>query len=418
MMGTDFLREHDIAFTGSFEEEVVSAEGIRLMTCDKRIYANYNEITSMLGQNHKVFVERMVEAMQCGIYTPVKGYESDKVALFQKLLRLTNNDFPKIFLSTSGSEAIEWAVRIARHYTGRNEVIAYSGSLHGRTYMAACLSGIDRRKKGLGVQAPGIIHIPYPTCQRCYLNLDSATCGSACANDIDRQLDYQASELPAAILIEPFTGSTGMVTPPKGYLKKLRTWADRHDVLLIFDEIQTAFGKTGDMFMYQREGVTPDMLVLGKGLGNGFHIAALMTKTHIMDQFNGTVLAGGTGSNPITIAAANAVIDILESEQWLEHVKKIEAYLVPEFERWCHMYDVVDNFRGMGAVYGIEFVTSDGSRKPNAALTDIIVKGAKEKGLLLGRSGNILFFRPPICVTEGEARHFIEVVEGIFASWQ
>jgi 4-aminobutyrate aminotransferase len=415
-MHNDFLREHDIAFTGNFDGDVVSAEGISITTSEGKLYRNYNEITSMLGQNHKVFIERMTAAMQRGIYTPVRGYEAGKVALFQKLLRLTQGDFQKIFLSASGSEAIEWAVRIARNYTGRNEVVAFSGSLHGRTYMAACLSGISRRKFGLGVQAPGILHVEYPSCHHCYLNLESATCQMACLKDMTRKLSYQASEVPAAIVIEPFTGSTGMAVLPNGYLKALRAWADERGVLLIFDEIQTAFGKTGDMFMYQREGAIPDLLVLGKALGNGFHIAALMAQAKTLANLDGTILAGGTGSNPIAVEAANAVIDILETEQWLAHVKRIEAIMKPALERWCRDYLIVDNYRGFGVVYGIAFAdrSSDSggvSGKPLAAAE--VVSRAKTHGLLLGRSGNVLFFRPAICVTKEEAQLFIDVVAHI-----
>lgn len=412
-MSTDFLKKYDITYNKGISEKVISADGIKIFTEERKIYYNFNEITVSLGYNNKHFINRLKKVLDTGIYSPVKGFNALKEDLYKKLINLTNKEYGKIFLSTSGSESIEWAVRIARNYTNKDTVVAFKESLHGRTYMAATLSGIDRRKKGMGIEAPEIIHAPYPNCSRCFKNLDFNNCSYKCIDNIDEILDLNEKDEVAAVIIEPFTGSTGIVFPPKGYLDLLKKWARKKGAILIFDEIQTAIGKTGKMFGYEDPGVIPDILVLGKGLGNGMHISALMTKEKFMENMNGSIMAGGTGSNPICIEAANAVLDIIEDDNYLEKVSLINEYMISKLEELKSKYEIIDNFRGLGTVFGIEFVYDKKDREPNEFIVKKIVKESLDSGIILGSYKNILFFRPPLCVTIKESEMFIENIERI-----
>src|SRR6056297_2930244 len=379
-MSTDFLKKYDITYNKGIREKVISADGIKIFTEEGKIYYNFNEITVSLGYNNQHFINRLKKVLDTGIYSPVKGFNALKEDLYKKLINLTNKEYDKIFLSTSGSESIEWAVRIARNYTNKDTVVAFKGSLHGRTYMAATLSGIDRRKKGMGIEAPEIIHAPYPNCARCFKNLDFNNCSYECIDNIDEILDLNEKDEVAAVIIEPFTGSTGIVFPLKGYLELLKKWARKKGAILIFDEIQTAIGKTGKMFGYGDSGVIQDILVLGKGFGNGMHISALMTKKKFMENMNGSIMAGGTGSNPICIEAANAVLDIIEDDNYLEKVSLIDEYMISKLEELKNKYEIIDNFRGLGTVFGIEFVYDKKDREPNEFIVKKIVKESLDLG--------------------------------------
>ncbi len=415
-MSNEYLKQHDISFAGLSDEKIMSATGMKLITESGKEKLDFNNITTILGYNNKEFINRVKSVLEIGILTPVKGYCDNQTELYKKLNKLTNDDFEKIFLSSSGSEAIEWAVRIARNYTKKDEIIAFSDSLHGRTYLAASLSGIGKRKKDLGIKAPAIMHANYPNCSRCHLNLKKDSCNFACIDEIDTMIENESNGNVAAIIIEPFTGSTGMVFPPDGYLKKLFKWAKSRGIVFILDEIQTAFGKTGNMFMYQKEAINPDMIVIGKGFGNGMHIAGILAKSEVLKNLDGSVLFGGTGSSPLNVEGANAIIDIIESEKLLDHVKNLEMHIKVEFERLLNTYDVIDNYRGSGVAYGIEFVDNKIDRKKNNSLVSSIVNKAKAYGLIIGRSKNVLFFRPPLCVTKNETDIFISTLEKILNS--
>ncbi|MDW7668781.1 MAG: aminotransferase class III-fold pyridoxal phosphate-dependent enzyme [Bacillota bacterium] len=415
-MSNDFLSKHDITYNIGINEKVTRAKGMKIFTEGGKTYHNFNEITVLLGYDNIDFTNRIKKVLDTGIYSPVKGYDELKENLYKKLIKLTDKNFNKIFLSTSGSESIEWAVRIARNYTGRDTVVAFKGSLHGRTYMAATLSGIDRRKKGLGIEAPEIIHANYPNCKRCFKGLEFDNCDYECINNIDEVLDLNNKNEVAAVIIEPFTGSTGIAFPPNGYLEKLKKWTRKKGAVLIFDEIQTAIGKTGKMFGYEDSGVIPDILVLGKGLGNGMHISALMTNQELIKNMDGRIMAGGTGSNPICTEAANAVLDIIVDEGLLEKTKVIEEFMTNNLERLKDKYGKIDNFRGEGIVYGIEFVYDSKDRKPNELIVKTIVSDSLKEGIILGSYKNVLFFRPPLCVSLEEAELFIKTIEKILTS--
>jgi 4-aminobutyrate aminotransferase-like enzyme len=310
---------------------------------------------------------------------------------------------------------VDWAVRIARNYTRRDTVVTFSNSLHGRTYLSANLSGIDRRKVGFGVQAPGIITAPYPECASCPLKLKKEKCGFACIDEIDRLIENHEASDPAAVLIEPFIGSTGMIFPPEGYLSALRKWTKKKNAVLIFDEIQTGYGKIGSLFAYQRINVKPDVLVIGKGMGNGLHIAGLLAKDQILTRLNGRALAGGTGHSVLETEGASAVLDIIRNEKWLDHVLDMEKLIIPLMERLVAHHDCVDNYRGCGVAYGIELVTDMETREKNETLAEELVENAYHQGLRLGRWENVLFFRPPIIVTAEQIHRYFSVLEDLLS---
>lgn len=407
------LKQHDMTFVRESKDRIVRAEGMELYAEDGKVILDFNNITSLLGHSHPVFIERTVEALKNGVTTALEGYEDSHAELLIKLMEETHGDFDKVFLSSSGSEAIDWAVRIARNFTRRDTVITFSNSLHGRTYLSANLSGIDQRKVGFGVQAQGIVEVPYPECDHCPWNLKKESCGFACIDEIDRLLEEREESDPAAVLIEPFIGSTGMLFPPEGYLAALRKWAKDKSAVFIFDEIQTGYGKFGSLFAYQRLDVKPDLMVIGKGMGNGLHIAGLLAKDQILTHLNGRALRGGTGHSALETAGAVAVLDIIRDEKWLDHVLAMEELIVPLMEGLVGRHDRVDNYRGCGVVYGIELVTDTEARGKNETLAEEVVEKAYHQGLRLGRWNNVLFFRPPIIVNAEQVHRYFKVLENL-----
>ena len=392
--------------TGTGTIPAVSGEGIRLYDADGNSYYDLNEISNVLGQKNAHFTKQMTEKLS----HPVGGKIADspeKTKFYHYLSETTGNRYPHVHLTSSGSEASEWAVRMALKITGRNEVLAFWNSIHGRTYLSASLSGMPRRKQGYAPAAPGVLYGVYPDCIHCPFEKNCENCNFFCLKFLEQKMKYESSQEIGAVIVEAYQGA-GIIVPPKGWLKALQDWAHDHGALFILDEIQSGMGRTRKMYCFQEEGLDPDILLLGKALGNGFHIGAALLK-QVPENFYHPALMGGAGDTELAYAAGCAVFEELLEHGLLEHIANVSSYLEEQLKNLQLRYPQIRHICCKGLAASIEF--------QDAAVFESVLKQAKLRGLIIGSGEyNKLVFRPPYVITEDEINAIISVLEQILHS--
>ena len=321
------------------------------------------------------------------------------VALAERLNKLAPGATPKkTFFMNTGAEAVENAVKIARAATGRSGIIAFTGAFHGRSMFAVAMTGkVDPYKKGFGPFPAEIFHVPFPHALHGVSEDDSiAALHTLFKNDIE------ASRV-AAIFIEPVQGEGGYIPASPAFLQRLRALCDEHGILLVLDEVQTGIGRCGKLFAHEHAGIEADIITLAKGLGGGFTLSAIIGKTEIMDA----AAPGGLGStyagNPITIAAAHAVLDVIEEEKLLARSNAIGEKLRARFTAMKSKFSFITEVRGLGAMTGVEFCHDNDPHKPAADIANALKTEAAKRGLLLlncGIYGNVLRVMVPLTISD------------------
>jgi 4-aminobutyrate aminotransferase/(S)-3-amino-2-methylpropionate transaminase len=329
----------------------------------------------------------------CAQVTPYEPY----IALAEKLNALAPGETPKktIFLTT-GAEAVENAVKIARAATGRPGVIAFSGGFHGRTMMGMALTGkVVPYKTGFGPFPGDIHHAPFPVP---YLGMSEAD--SLAALERLFKSDIEPGRV-AAIIIEPVQGEGGFYAASPDFLQALRKICDTHGILLIADEIQTGFARTGAMFAIEHAGIEPDLMTVAKAMAGGFPISGVIGKAELMDAAAPGGLGGTYGGSPLGCAAGLAVLDVIEGEGLCERARTIGARIVERCEAIRQSDTGLGDIRTLGAMSAVEFVEDGDAARPDAARTAAVVAAARERGLLLlscGVRGNVIRFLPPLTI--------------------
>lgn len=290
-------------------------------------------------------------------------------------------------------------MRLAKKLTGRTEVISFWNSIHGRTNLSAALSGVPRRKAGYGPLTPGGVFFPYPNCAACPMGKEKCEGEFSCLKLADTIYQQTSAQDVAAIIVEPCQGN-GLIFPPAGYLKQLESWARERGILVIVDEIQCGMGHSGQMYLYQQEELEPDMLLLGKALGNGLHIAAMLTR-QLPEKGDLRVFAGGSGDDPLACRAACEVFRQLEGGL-LEQIAQTGELLNAGLKK-LERSPLILETRGKGLLAAVEFHSSDVCRQ--------IQKALYEKGYALGILGNVLFCKAPYVVTETQVRGLLSALE-------
>ena len=357
---------------------------------------------------------RVVEAVQqqvaqfthtCFTVTPYEGY----IAVAEKLNELTPGDHEKrSALFNSGAEAVENAIKIARHHTKKNAVVVFDHAYHGRTNLTMGMTAKNLPyKDGFGPFAPEIYRVPtsYPFRD----GLGGAEAAEIALTQIEKQIG--ASNL-AAIIIEPIQGEGGFIAPAEGFLPALQTWASENGVVFILDEVQTGFARTGRMFAAEHEGVVPDLVTTAKGIAGGLPLSGVTGRAEIMDSAHAGGLGGTYAGSPIACAAALATIETYEAEGLLDRAQRIQAVIEEVFGEAQQSDDRIGDIRGRGAMMAIELVES-GSKKPNAALTSAIAKTCADQGVLVltcGTYGNVIRFLPALTIGEELLREGLQIV--------
>lgn len=384
---------------GENRQNFTHVEGAAYTDCEGRTYLDLNEMCAVLGQRNREYIQAITKAVN-GVTTDKAGFSPAKEILYNYLITTTHGDFEAIHLTSSGSEAVEWAIRLAKRITGRSEIVSFWNSIHGRTYLSASVSGLPRRKEGYGPLAPGVISIPYPQCTVCR---DKAHCMSGvfpCLDKAKEQYKYGSAHDGAAIIAEPYLG-VNIAIPPKGYWCALSQWAKSEGMLFIMDEIQSGMGRTGEMYCYQREQIEPDMLLLGKALGGGLHISALLVKKKPDPQFLPPI-SGGVGDEAVACAAACEVFRQL-GDGLLTHIRKVSTTLETGL-RLIGQNAKISEIRCLGLLAAIEFFNMEDAKQ----IADIL----KDKGFYVGHNGSVIFLKPPYVITEDQIEMFLIALDG------
>ncbi len=319
----------------------------------------------------------------------------------------------KVFLTNSGTESVEAAIKLARYHTGRQNIIAFHGSFHGRSLGALSLtaSRASHRAK-FGPLLPSVHHVPYAFCKRCPYHLTYGSCGIACVGDLEKILFRHevAPDEVAAVFVEPVQGEGGYIVPPPEYLPMLQTLCRRHGILLVVDEIQSGFGRTGKMFASEHWGIEPDILCAAKGIASGMPVGAMIAREEISTWTNAS--HGSTfGGNPVACAAALATIAVIE-DGLVANAAEVGDYLKEKLVRLAVQHEVVSDVRGLGLMIGVEFVERDGGRAPDGERRNRVMQKSFEKGLLLlGCGESTLRFCPPLIVTKDEVDIAVKIFD-------
>lgn len=327
------------------------------------------------------------------------------VALAERLNSLVPGPWPKktLFVN-SGAEAVENAVKIARAATGRPAIVAFEHALHGRTLLGMTLTGrAHPYKTGFGPFAPEIYHVPFPYCYRCP-QAKGPECCQASPEFLTTSLASQvAPQSVAAVIIEPVAGEGGCIPVPPEVLRGVAEWCREHGALLIADEVQTGFGRTGRMFAMEHAGVAADLTAMAKSLGGGLPIGAVTGRAEVMDAPHVGGLGSTFGGNPVACAAALAVLDVLESEGLVQRAARLGEILARRFLPWRSRYSWIGDVRGLGAFQGIELVVGLAGSEPDPARAAALQRDALARGLLMLTAGawrNVIRILVPLAITE------------------
>ncbi len=367
---------------------------------------------------------RVVDAVQqqiaafthtCFMVTPYEGY----VAVAEKLNELTPGTYEKrTALFNSGAEAIENAVKIARHHTGRQAVVVFDHAYHGRTNLTMALTAKNMPyKHRFGPFAGEIYRVPMAYPYRWPTGPDN--CADEAFEQFVSLVHTQVGESNcAAVLIEPIQGEGGFIVPAPGFLAKVADWCRENDILFIADEIQSGFCRTGDWFACEYEGVVPDLITTAKGIAGGMPLAGVTGRAEVMDSVHTGGLGGTYGGNPVACAAALGAIETMQAEDLAGAAKRIEATMRPRLEALASKYDVIGDVRGRGAMLALELV-EPGTLTPNAKLTGEIAAECHRQGLIAltaGTFGNVLRFLPPLVIGDDLLNEGLDILESAFAA--
>jgi 4-aminobutyrate aminotransferase/(S)-3-amino-2-methylpropionate transaminase len=357
-----------------------------------------------VGNSAPRVVARVQEAVAAFTHTnfttaPYMGY----IEVCEALNRMTPGSFAKkSILQNSGAEAVENAIKIARHYTKRQAIVVFEHAYHGRTNLTMALTAKNiPYKDGFGPFASEIYRMPLPYSYRWTGNPETITEDALkiVITKIEKEI---GAHNVAAIIIEPILGEGGFIVPPKGFLPGLQSFATEHKIVFIADEVQSGFARTGDWFAVNNENVEPDMIVTAKGIAGGLPLAAVTARAEIMDSSHVGGLGGTYGGNPIACAAALGAIETIEKENLVQRARDIEKILFTALRAIAAKHPEVGDIRGRGAMVAIELVKS-GSKDPNPELMAKVIKYCQSKGVLIltaGSYGNVIRFLPPLVISD------------------
>jgi 4-aminobutyrate aminotransferase len=342
-------------------------------------------------------------------------YYASQTELAERLTRLTPGDFPKkVFFTNSGTESAEAAIKMVRWQKQRPLIIGLLGGFHGRSMGSLALTASKPVQRArFNAHTGGATHIPPPYCYRCPYKLTYPSCDLYCAK-ILKELYFETAVPPtdvAAMIAEPVMGEGGYIVPPKGWHTAIKSILDEHDILFIDDEVQSGFGRTGRMFAIEHHGVVPDIVTTAKSLGGGLPIGAVIFRKELDYPYKGPH-SNTFGGNLVSVAAAQAVLNVIEKEHLLENARTQGAYLVQRLQELQRKYEVIGDVRGLGLMVATEFVEDPKSKTPAVALRDRILVEAYQRGLLLLPCGkSTVRYIPSLIIQRDEVDEGVEILD-------
>ncbi|WP_347265736.1 4-aminobutyrate--2-oxoglutarate transaminase [Paracoccus sp. (in: a-proteobacteria)] len=388
------------------------AENAEIWDRDGRRYIDFAAGIAVVNTGHRH--PRVIAAVKaqldrfthtCHQVVPYESY----VALAERLNALVPGEGPKkTTFYTTGAEAVENAIKIARHHTGRAGIIAFSGAFHGRTFLGMSLTGkVQPYKAGFGPMMNDIWHLPFP-CELQGVSQDDALAA------LERlfRADVDPARV-AAIIIEPVQGEGGFYEVPAGFMRRLREICDRHAILLIADEVQTGFARTGKLFAMEHHGVAADITTMAKGLGGGLPISAVTGRAEVMDSPDPGGLGGTYAGNPLAVAAAHAVLDVIADEDLCNRATRLGQRLKQRLAGIAESVPEIADIRGPGFMNAVEFNVA-GSDRPDAGMAGRVREEALARGLILltcGVHGNVIRFLAPLTIPDAVFDEALDILE-------
>ena len=372
----------------------------------------------IVGYSHPKVVEAVKRQVERFSHTDfsVIPYEP-WVELSERLVTMVGGD-RKVFLANSGAEAVENAVKIARSATGRSAVITFEGGFHGRTLLAMSLtSRHSPYKKNFGPFAPEIYRVPFPYP---YRSPDPEKAGRRALDDLERAFVTVVDPTTvAAVIVEPVQGEGGFVVPPPDFLAGLQEICRRQGIVLIADEIQTGFGRTGRFLASEHSGIEPDIVTLAKSLAAGYPLSAVVGRTELMDAPGPSAIGGTYVGNPVACAAAIAVLDVIEEEALVERATHIGKAIEDRWEEVSAETPEIGEIRGLGAMIGVEFVKDPETKEPHPELVGKIIQHAVQNGVVSVNCGiyrNVLRHLIPLVISDEELEEGLDVLADAVAA--
>jgi 4-aminobutyrate aminotransferase len=420
----DLSRRHlSPAMARYFERTWSHGDGHRLYDADGRAYLDFacGIATTVLGHRHPA-VSAAIHAQTDRLLHVCNGlgYIEPVARLAERIAASMPTGLDAVFLANSGTEAIEGALKLARRATGRRAIVAFSGGFHGRTLGALSVTTSNPNYQlGHGPFVPEVHIVPYPSAYRDFGGDEqAATRGSLVA--LERLFaETVAPAEVAAILIEPVLGEGGYVPAPLDFLRRLRALADEHGILLILDEVQSGYGRTGRMWAFEHAGIVPDVVCLAKAMANGLPLGALISRRDLQDRWGLGAHGSTFGGNPVACAAGIAVIETIEREGLVANAAQRGEQLRAALLELKGRDERIGDVRGPGLMIGVEFVKDRGTREPDGDLGNAMIARCADTGLLLltcGASHNVVRWIPPLDVTSDEIDEGVAIFEQVLAA--
>ena len=399
------------------------ARGCTVTDVDGNIFLDWTSgvLVANVGHCHPHLVAALCEASG----ELLNNYECPsrrRVLAAEALVGALPKHMDRCFFLSTGSETTEAAVRLMKRMTGKFEILGFEGAFHGRTYAAASVGGLAGPKRGYGPPMPGVVRAPYPYFYRCpFGSKTEQECADRHLDQLDATVRANSTGSLAGVLVEPYQGAAGFIFPPEGYLKRLEDWARGRGLLVAVDEVQSSYGRTGSQWAHTQEGMTPDLMCIGKGIGSGYPVSAVAGRGEVFACLAKGEMSSTAGGNPVGSAAVVAVLEIIQGENLCENARKMGTLILERLRRTRDKSKHLGDVRGRGLVIGLELVKDKITKEPAPELIRPAIDRAAENGLLIGSVGiygNVIRVAPPLVITEAEAHESCDIMEQTLLSLQ
>ncbi len=412
------------SFVAAIEPVAVGkAEGATVWDQDGTEYVDCFAGISVVNAGHrhpkviaaaKAQMDEVVHAATYIYHVPVVGL------LGERLSEITPGRLQKSFFGNSGAEGIETAMRLAKAYTGRREFITLTHSFHGRTAGTLSVTGNKARKTRGGPYLPGVAFAPAPYVYRNPFGTDDPeVVAERCAEMVEWAVAYQSSGDVAAFIAEPVMGEGGILVPPASYFRRVKEVLDRHGILFIADEVQSGFGRTGKLFAVEHYGVEPDIMVLAKGIADGFPLGATVARPEIADALRPGEHLSTFGGNPVSCAAAIATMDVMRDERLPEEAARKGEHALTRLRELAERHPLIGEVRGLGLMIGVELVTDRATREPAVPQAAQVRRLCREAGVLVGvggPAGNVVRIQPPLVIADADLDRALDVLDVVLGA--
>ncbi len=397
------------------------AEGCIVTDVDGNTYIDWTSgvLVTNVGHSHP----RMIRAVQESVTRLINNYESPtpyRVEAAKALMAVMPRHFGKCFFLSTGAEATEAALRLMKRKTGRYEILSFEGAFHGRTMGSASVGGLAGPKKGYGPAVPGILRAAYPNPYRDEMGFCSDGPGfRKYFRYLEDLVNANSTGSLAGVIVEPYQGAGGFIFPPAGWLKRLEEWAHARGMLFTLDEVQSLYGRTGRMFAMDHESLQPDVVTLGKAIGCGIPVSAVVATDEVFSCLSKGELSSTLGGNPVSSSVVPVILEIMKEEQLVENSAAMGAYMKKRLVEIAARSPYLGDVRGMGLVMGLEFVKDKATKEPAKELIKPFIDACACHGLLVGSVGmygNVIRVAPPLVITREIADESLACMEKALAT--